>query len=64
MKLSFLPNQLIGDIILIVEGAKAADPDHVLKYSEDDALNTAITFDEDLNKLQSSLLRYHSYSLL
>jgi len=28
-----------------------------LKYSEDEALNNAITFDEDLNRLQASLMR-------
>eukprot|EP01128_Nolandella_sp_AFSM9_P010266 TRINITY_DN7059_c0_g1_i1.p1 TRINITY_DN7059_c0_g1~~TRINITY_DN7059_c0_g1_i1.p1 ORF type:complete len:582 (-),score=102.00 TRINITY_DN7059_c0_g1_i1:27-1772(-) len=29
----------------------------VMKYTDDDELNTAITYDEDLNKLQASLLR-------
>lgn len=34
-----------------------------IRYSDDEELNNAITYDEDLNRLQASLLRYLQHQL-
>jgi hypothetical protein len=35
-----------------------------IRYTDDEELNNAITFDEDLNKLQASLLRSRIHLIL